>query len=161
MSNLTCPEDLFLLSHLPHLLVVPPSTHLPRTETWESSSLPLVPSAPTFSKPCRLHSQSFPQSHSAPALPAAFLFLRHAELIPPTSEVLPSDTLVKLTSARGPVLVPTPTSSSSSGSVFFRACFLYQVFSCLLTDLLRCYIFSAPFTPPTTLICQLHGAGLC
>lgn len=102
----------------------------------------------------------FPQSHSAPALLAAFLFLRHAELIPLTSKVLPSDTLVKLTSAQGSLLIPTPTSSSSSGSVFFRAFFSYQVFSCLLVDLLRCCIFSAPFTPPTTLICQFRGAGL-
>ena len=101
----------------------------------------------------------FPQSHSAPALLAAFLFLRHAELIPLTSKVLPSDTLVKLTSAQGSLLIPTPTSSLSSDSVFFRAFFFYQVFSCLLIDLLTC-IFSAPFTPPTTLICQFHGAGL-
>lgn len=114
----------------------------------ESSSFPLKCRAQLmFSKTLLTPLPVFPQSHlPAPALLAAFLFLRHAELIPLTSKVLSSDTLVKLTSAQGSVLIPTPTSSSSSGSVFFlRAYFFCQVFSCLLIDLLRCYIFSAPF----------------
>ena len=129
MSNLTSPEDLFLLSHLPHLLVSGTTIH----PFAQDRNLGVVFTSPhavnthiqqTLSPPLPV----FAQAHSAPAPLAAFLFLRHAELIPLTSNVLPSDTLIKLTSAQGSVLVPTPTSISSSGSVFFRAGFLPAVF---------------------------------
>ena len=101
----------------------------------------------------------FPQSHSAPALLAAFLFLRHAELIPLTSKVLPSDTLVKLTSARGHSSSPLPLPAHHlaqffSEHVFSTRCFL--VCSLIYLDVISSLLLS--HHPPPLFVSSMEQA---